>query len=182
MTRFVDRGAVVAGWVGAGMASVIVISFILVIPIGDVAIALFAFPAGLIIGYYANQRSDRRGGPWPRILGNALWASLVTGLTFALLLLGIKAIFFNADSGYRDAALGGSIECSSGPDCVWKRYVDAGYGPDLEALGVTDVDSFSSYYWSQQLSTTGSIVLVTLAGGLLGGVAYRLTNRVSPVS
>jgi hypothetical protein len=164
------------------MASVIIISFVLVIPIGDVAVVLFAFPAGLIIGYYANQRSGRTGGRWPRILANASWAALVTGLTSAVLLLGIKAIFFNADSGYRDPALGGPIECSSGPDCVWKRYIDAGYGADLEALGVTDVDSFTSYYWGEQLSTVGSIVLVTLAGGLLGGVAYRLTNRTKPAT
>lgn len=180
MTRVVDRGAVVAGWVGAGMAAVIIISFVLVIPIGDVAVALFAFPAGLIIGYYANQRSDRRGGRWPRILANALWAALITGLTSALLLLGIKAIFFNADSGFRDPALGGPIECTSGPDCVWKRYVDEYGEAALIAEGVTDVESFSAYYWRGQASTAGSIVLVTLAGGLLGGVAYRLTNRIRP--
>lgn len=177
MSRLIDRGAVVAGWVGAGMASVIIISFILVIPIGDVAIALFAFPAGLIIGYYANQRSARAGGPWPRVLLDALWAALVTGLTFAVLLLGIKAIFFNADSGYRDPALGGPIECASGADCVWKRYLDEYGEATLAAEGAADVASFTSYYWGGQLSTAGTIVLVTLAGGALGGVAYRLTNR-----
>ena len=31
-----------------------------------------ALPAGLLIGYYANQRSDRRGGPWGRIVVNGL--------------------------------------------------------------------------------------------------------------
>ena len=182
MTRVVDRGAIVAGWVGIGMAAVIIVSFVLVIPIGDVAVALFAFPAGLIIGYYANQRSDRRGGPWPRIVANAAWAGLITGLTSAILLLGVKAIFYNADDGYRDASLGGPIECSTGPDCVWKRYLAAGRGPQLEDLGVTDLPSFTSFYWREQVSTAGTLVAVTVAGGILGGVAYRLTNRARPTA
>jgi len=176
--RVVDRGAIVAGWVGAGMASVVIISFILVIPIGDVAVGFIAFPAGLIIGYYANQRSDRRGGPWPRIIANAAWAGLITGLTSALLLLGVKAIFFTADDGYRDVSLGGPVECSGGADCVWKRYLAAGRGPQLEDLGVTDLPAFTSFYWREQVSTAGTIVVVTLAGGIAGGIAYRLTNRV----
>ena len=54
----------------------------------------------LLIGYYANQRSDRRAGPWRRILVNGLFAGLVTGLTLAVLLLGVKALFFFADNGY----------------------------------------------------------------------------------
>ena len=39
-----------------------------------------------MIGYYANARSDRRGGPWGRVIANALFAGLVTGLTLAVLL------------------------------------------------------------------------------------------------
>jgi hypothetical protein len=177
VTRLVDRGAIVAGWVGAGKAAVIIVSFILVIPIGDVAVALLAVPAGLVIGYYANQRSRGEGGPWPRILGNAAWAGLVTGLASALLLLGIKAVFFVADDGYRDAALGGPIECRGGADCVWKRYLERGQGPALEAAGVTDADGFASFYWREQISTAGTLILVTVAGGLIGGAAFRLTNR-----
>jgi hypothetical protein len=182
VTRVIDRGAVVAGWVGAGMAAAIIISFVLVIPVGDVAVGLFALPAGLIIGYYANQRSGRSGGPWPRILVNAAWAGLVTGLTSALLLLGIKAIFFNADDGYRDASLGGPITCQSGADCVWKRYLASGRGPALEGVGVTNVETFTSFYWQEQLSTAGTVVVVTVAGGLLGGFVYRLVNRTTPAA
>ena len=55
-----------------------------------------------MIGYYANQRSDRRAGPWSRILRNGLFAGFVTGLTSAALLLIIKSIFFFADNGYPD--------------------------------------------------------------------------------
>jgi hypothetical protein len=67
--RLVDRGAIAAAFVGIGMAVTIVASFMLIIPIQEV-IWLLAFPSGLLIGYYANQRSDRRAGPWGRILSN----------------------------------------------------------------------------------------------------------------
>jgi hypothetical protein len=33
LARFVDRGAIYAGWVGVGMAMTIAVSFLLVIPI-----------------------------------------------------------------------------------------------------------------------------------------------------
>ena len=78
MTRIVDRGAIVAASVGMGMAVTIAISFLLVIPIEPIY-WLLALPAGLLIGYYANQRSDRRVGPWSRIVANAAFAGLVTG-------------------------------------------------------------------------------------------------------
>ena len=63
VTRWVDRGAIYAGWVGVGMAVTIAVSFLLVIPIEPI-LWLLALPAGLIIGYYANARSDRQAGPW----------------------------------------------------------------------------------------------------------------------
>src|SRR5712671_4401245 len=83
------------------MAVTIAISFLLVIPIEPIY-WLLALPAGLLIGYYANQRSDRRAGPWPRILANAIWAGLLTGLTMAAFLLVVKALFFFGDGGYPD--------------------------------------------------------------------------------
>lgn len=175
MRRFVDRGAVTAAYVGIGMAVTIGISFLLIIPIEPI-VWLLALPSGLVIGYYANQRSDRRAGPWSRILANGLFAGLVTGVAAALLLLGVKALFFYADNGYRDPGLGGPLVCSSGPDCVHQRYLDAGRGSDLEAVGVTDAESFTSFYWSQQLSAAGLIVLVTAAGGLGGAAAYGATR------
>ena len=101
MTRFVDRGAVTAAYVGIGMAITIAVSFILIIPIEPV-IWLLTIPSGLLIGYYANQRSDRRAGPWSRILRNGAFAGAVTGLAFAALILLLKAIFFFADTGYPD--------------------------------------------------------------------------------
>ena len=53
---------------------------LLIIPIESI-IWLLALPSGLLIGYYANQRSNRVAGPWSRILVNGAFAGLATGLT-----------------------------------------------------------------------------------------------------
>ena len=68
------------------MGVTIVASFTLIIPI-EWIIWLLALPSGLLIGYYANQRSNRGAGPWSRILVNGAFAGLATGLTVAILLL-----------------------------------------------------------------------------------------------
>ncbi|OGO55644.1 MAG: hypothetical protein A2Z32_02860 [Chloroflexi bacterium RBG_16_69_14] len=175
MSRLIDRGAITAAYVGIGMALTIVVSFMLFIPI-EWVIWVLALPSGLLIGYYANQRSDRRAGPWGRILANGLFAGLVTGLTTAALLLAIKGLFFYADNGFRDPDLGGPISCQGGADCVYQRYLDDGRGPDLEAAGVTDVDSFTRFYWSEQFGSAGTILVVTAVGGLGGAVLYGLSR------
>jgi hypothetical protein len=178
VTRIVDRGAVVAAYVGIGMAVTIAISFLLVIPIEPVVWYL-ALPGGLLIGYYANQRSDRRAGPWSRILANGLFAGLVTGLTLAALLLAVKALFFTADNGYRDESAGGSLTCRSGADCVYQRYLADGRGSDLQAAGVTDADSFAGFYWRQQFASAGLLLVLGAAGGLGGAALYGLFGRRS---
>ncbi len=174
MTRFVDRGAITAAYVGIGMALVIAVSFLLVIPI-EPAYWLLAPLSGLLIGYYADARSDRRSGPWRRILGNGLFAGLVTGLSLALVLLAVKALFFTADNGYRDAGLGGPLSCSGGASCVYARYL-AQDAAGLTSAGITDVGSFSSFYWSQQLLTAGTLIGVTLVGSASGAVVFGLTR------
>lgn len=176
MTRFVDRGALVAAFVGVGMAITMAISFLLVIPI-EPAYVLLAFPAGLVIGYYANARSARARGEWRRILPNGLVAGLVTGLVLALLLLGTKALFFYGDAGYPDfnrvdengVAYGPT--CVTGADCVYHRYL-AAEPDDLAAAGVTDAVTFTDVYWAQQWSTARLLVLGTTAAGLLGGLLF----------
>lgn len=175
MSRLVDRGAIVASYVGIGMAVVIAISFLLVIPIEPVY-WLLSLPAGLLIGYYANARSERLSGRWRRIVVNGLFAGFVTAATMALILLGVKALFFYADNGYRDASLGPPLECAAGPACVYARYLADGRGPALEAAGVRDVASFTSFYWSQQGSSAGTVFGLTLAGGLGGALAYGLAR------
>jgi hypothetical protein len=174
VSRLIDRGAITAAYVGVGMAVTIAISFLLIIPVEPI-VWLLSLPSGLLIGYYANQRSNRRAGPWARILVNGIFAALVTGLTAAGLLLGVKALFFYADNGYRDASAGGPIACSPGPDCVYQRYLmvdDGARVADLEAAGVTDPASFAAFYWSQQFAAAGLIVVVTAAGGLGGALLY----------
>jgi hypothetical protein len=173
VSRVLDRGAIVAAWVGVGVAVTIGVSFLLIIPIEPVY-WLLTLPTGLLIGYYANQRSDRRAGPWPRIVANALYAAALTGVTMALLLLGVKALFFNADNGFRDPGLGGPIACQPGADCVYRRYLDEGRGSELEAIGVRDAASFARFYWDQQLATAALLLTVTTVAGLGGAVLYAL--------
>lgn len=175
MTRLVDRGAITAAYVGIGMAVTIGVSFLLVIPIEPIYWLLTPL-AGLMIGYYANQRSNRTRGAWRRVIANGLFAGIITGLTLAGLLLAVKLLFFTADSGYRDAGLGGPISCSSGADCVYRRYLDAGKGAQLAAVGVTDASSFSRFYWNQQLTTAGLLLGITTVTGLLGGLAFAITR------
>ena len=179
MSRFVDRGAISAAWVGVGMAVTIGISFLLVIPIEFLVIPTALF-GGMLIGYYANARSDRRGGPWGRVIVNALFAGLVTGLSLAVLFLAVKGLFFVADDGYRDESAGGRLACESGADCVYQRYLAIGRGPAFEAAGITDVDSFTRFYWGDQLNTAGSFLVLSLGGSLIGGVLYGFTNRRGP--
>jgi len=175
VTRVVDRGAIVAAYVGIGMAVTIGISFLLVIPIEPIYWFLTP-PAGLLIGYYANQRSDRRLGPWRRIVVNGLYAGAITAVSLAILLLGIKALFFFADDGYRDPGQGGSLSCQTGAPCVYARYVADGRGPDLAKEGVTDAATFTAFYWNQQLSTAGTLAGLCVGGALFGALAYGATR------
>ena len=186
MNRAIDRGAITAAYVGIGMAVTLGVSLLLVIPIEPIYWFL-ALPAGVLIGYYANQRSDRRAGPWRRIVANAVAAGLVTAVTMALLLVAVKALFFFADSGYPDfnrvdQKTGVTIApfCDPGAGCVYARYLAIGYGPDLTAAGVNDVQDFTGLYWGQQASTAGTLILLTTAGGLIGGLAYGFTRPKTP--
>jgi len=177
--RLVDRGAVTAAYVGMGVAVTVGISFLLIIPIEPI-VWLLALPSGLLIGYYANQRSNRVHGPWGRILVNGLVAALVTGLTMALLLLGVKALFFFADDGYRDPGLGGRLECDPGAACVYARYLDLEKGAraeELVAAGVTDVGSFTGFYWQEQFRSAGLVLVLTAVGGVGGAAIFGATRR-----
>jgi hypothetical protein len=174
--RFVDGGAIYAGWVGVGMAVTIAVSFLLVIPIEPV-VWLLAFPAGLLIGYYANARSNRQAGPWRRIIANGAFAGFLTAATLALLFLVTKSVFFSADNGYRSAADGGPIAgCETGAGCVYARYLEAGKGPELEAAGITNVDEFTAFYWREQLGTAATVFVLGILGGLGGAAIYGIAR------
>ena len=190
MSRFVDRGAITAAYVGIGVAITVAVSFLLIIPIEPV-IWLLAVPAGLIIGYYANQRSNRRAGPWHRILQNGLFAGFVTGLSTAVLILVLKTIFFYADTGYPDFnradQQGHPIppSCQTGADCVYSRYLararEEGSEPAFRAAGATDPAAFGKLYWDQQFTVAGALLIATTAGGL-GGAAMYGVLRPKPTS
>ena len=62
--------------------------------------------------------------------------------------------------------------CDNGAGCVYARYLANGSGPELSAAGISDVDGFTGFYWSQQLSGAGTILVLTLAGALGGGFVY----------
>jgi hypothetical protein len=179
VTRFIDRGAITAAWVGLGMAVTIGVSFLLVIPIEFLIVPTALF-GGMMIGYYANARADRHGGPWGRVIANALFAGLVTGLSLAVLYLAVKGLFFVADDGYRDASAGGRLTCETGPDCVYRRYLDFQGADVMEAQGITDVETFTQFYWTQQLSQAGSFLALSVGGSLIGGLMYGATNRRKP--
>lgn len=174
LNRVVDRGAIVAAFVGIGMALTIGVSFLLIIPVEPVYWIL-SLPAGMLIGYYANAKSGRGRGAWGHVLANAVFAGAVTGLTLAALTLGVKALFFAADDGYRDPGLGGRISCETGADCVYRRYLE--HQPEaLAKAGVADAATFSTYYWAQQWSTASMLVLLSTSFAVVGGALYGVTR------
>jgi hypothetical protein len=59
---------------------------------------------------------------------------------------------------------------------VYRRYIDDARGGQLRAAGITDAGAFTAFYWGQQLSTAGTVVLLTTVGGLIGGLAYGATR------
>jgi hypothetical protein len=63
-----------------------------------------------------------------------------------------------------------------------ERYLDDGRGPQLQAVGVTDVGSFTAFYWREQLGTAGMVFLLTTVGGLIGGGLYGVFRPKPEVS
>jgi hypothetical protein len=167
LTRFVDAGAVFAGWVGLGMALVIVMAFALIIPVQAVVFVL-APVAGVIIGVYANTRAER-WRPRGKVIANAAYAGLVTGIAFALFYVVIRLVFIYGDSGALPD--GTRINCQSGPECNYLRYVNAGQQADLAAVGITDAATYEAAKW-QELAIFGpGLLLLTLGGAVVGGAA-----------
>jgi hypothetical protein len=187
MSRFVDRGATVAAFVGIGMALTIAVSFLMVIPILP-AYIVFAPLSGLLIGWYGNQREGQLRNRPGRILANAGWSGAITAVTFAVLFLGVKLFFFSLDPGYRDEKQGGSFkDCKAGPECAYVRYqAYEGGEAELVANGVTDVASFTEWYWDGQMVIArlliGSTTLFAVAGGVLYAVGAPRVKREEPVA
>jgi hypothetical protein len=167
LRRFFDAGAVFAGWVGLGMALVVVIAFALIIPVQTI-VFLLAPLMGVVIGVYANVRAER-WRPRLRVLSNAAYAGLVTGFGLALLYVVIRLVFLYGDSGALPD--GTRLDCASGPDCTYQRYVLEGDAETLAARGITDGASYAQVFLTQDMPLTGAGLLVlTLGGALVGGV------------
>ena len=108
---------------------------------------------------------------------------------WAVLLLGVKVLFFYADNGYPDFnrvdGNGNPIPpyCESGANCVYSRYLADGRGDALAAQGVTDDASFTAFYWNQQLATAGLLVMLTTGAGLGGALLFGLARpRSAPAT
>jgi len=188
--RFVDRGSVFAGYVGMGMAIVVVIAFALIIPV-QTLVFLAAPLCGLVIGNYANTRAGR-WRPMRRVFANAAWAGFVTGLSIALMYMAIRLLFVFADTGQMPdgsmvttgtAADGTPIACTPGPDCTFHRYFNdpalAAAGQDLLAQGITDGDSFARAFVGQLVAGGAWIVTLTVAGAVAAG-GIRVVRRMPP--
>ena len=168
--RVLDRGAIYAGMVGLGMVVTIAISFELVVAIQ--ALVFISAPiAGAIIGYYANQKSERWRPRW-RLFMNAGFAGAVTGLSLALMYVALRLLFIYADSGYRPEPMGGQLDCPTGPTCTYVRLIDDGHGADLAADGITDAASFETAVWRWQGTTVLMLTLLTFVGAL-GAAGWR---------
>ncbi|CAN5681560.1 hypothetical protein BH23CHL7_BH23CHL7_15450 [soil metagenome] len=173
MARFIDRGAIIAGWVGAGMAMVIVIALELIIPIQPLVL-LAAIPAGAVIGAYANVRSQRRR-PAQRVVGNALYAGALTGLTLAVLYVAIRLLFIYADTGVLPD--GTRLDCATGPACVYAREVADGKAQQLVEIGVTDAAGYEAAKLAALAEVGLMLVLFTLAGAMVAGGFQALSGR-----
>jgi hypothetical protein len=171
---------VFAGYVGIGMAIVVVIAFSLIIPVQS--LVFIAAPlCGLLIGNYANTRSGR-WRPMRRVFANSAWAGFVTGLSIAIMYILIRLLFVFADTGQMpDGSVvttgegpdGVPIACSPGPDCTFHRYLTdptlAAAGQDLVAQGITDGDTFARAFVGQLLQGGAWIVILTTGGAIIAG-------------
>lgn len=170
--RLLDSGAIFAGWVGLGMALVLAIAFELIIPVQTV-VFLLAPLMGVLIGVYANVRAER-WRPRARVLANAAYAGIITGVGMALLYVAIRLVFLYGDGG--SLPDGTSLTCRTGPDCTYARYVDAGQADELAAIGIIDARTLETAASRELITSGGGLLLLTFAGSVVGGVARGLSS------
>ena len=175
--RFIDSGAVFAGWVGVGMAVVVAICFELIIPV-QVVVFLLAPVMGFVIGIYANVRAER-WRPRGRVLANAVYAGAVTALTITVFYVVLRLVFFYADGG--SLPDGSSLSCRTGPDCVYQRLVleeqRTGHAGELLAEGITDAASLETFAWRGWATTAATLFVLTVSGSVVGGLARSIVTQ-----
>jgi hypothetical protein len=172
LNRLIDPGGLFAGWVGVGVAVVLVLAFELIIPVQPI-VFLLAPAIGLLIGVYANFRAQR-WRPRSRALANAAWAALVTGISLALLYVVVRFVFVYGDTGSLPS--GERLDCRTGPGCGYARWIDLGRADDLAAVGITDSASYEAAVQGELVNTGLVLVVLTVAGGLVGGT-WRGVSR-----
>ena len=177
--RVLDRGAVYAAIVGLGMAVTIAISFALVVAV-QALVFISAPVAGAIIGFYANHKSERWRPRW-RLFANAGFAGFVTGLSLALMYVGIRLLFIYVDSGYRPEPMGGQLDCAMGPDCYYARLVDEGESGSLAAEGIADAAALERVIWSELGEWIVILTGLSLAGSL-AAATWRAVRRPPAVA
>jgi hypothetical protein len=175
--RFIDRGAVFASWVGVGTAVVVAICFELIIPV-QVVVFLLAPVMGFVIGVYANVRAER-WRPRGRVLANSIYAGAITAFTIVLFYVAVRLVFIYGDGG--SLPDGSSLQCRTGPDCVYQRLVleeqRTGHIGDLVAAGITDAASLESFAWRGLATTAVTLFVLTLGGSVVGGFARSLVTQ-----
>jgi hypothetical protein len=171
-SRFWDKGAVFAGWIGAGMALVVAMAFELIIPVQTVVL-LLCLPMGILIGVYANVRSER-WRPRTRVFANSLYAGVVTGIAIAVLYTVIRLVFLYGDSGALPD--GTSLTCQTGPACTYQRYVELGQAEELAAIGITDGPSYEAAAWREFIANGTGLFALTVGGALIGAVGRSLVS------
>jgi len=154
------------------MALVLAIAFELIIPV-QTLVFLLAPLMGVLIGVYANVRSER-WRPRGRVLLNAAYASLITGLAVAVLYIALRLVFIYGDTGAMPD--GSSLTCHTGPDCIYQRYVQADQADELAPLGITDGATLEAAAWRELLIFGAGLIVLTVAGGLVGGAIRSATK------
>ena len=170
--RIIDRGAKFAGYIGLGMALVVAIAFELIIPVQTI-VFLLCLPMGLLIGVYANVRSER-WRPRRRVFANSIYAGVVTGIGIAVLYTVIRFVFLYGDTGALPD--GTSLSCRAGPECTYQRYVALGQADELASLGITDGRSFEAAAWRELIASGTGMFALTLGGALIGAVGRSLVS------
>jgi hypothetical protein len=154
------------------MALVLAIAFELIIPVQAV-VFLLAPLMGVLIGVYANVRSERRR-PIGRVMANATWAGVVTGIGMAVVYVLIRLVFIYGDTG--SLPDGTSLTCRTGSDCTYARYVADGRAAELATLGIVDSRSLEAAAL-QELAVSGTgLIVLTLAGSIVGGIGRGFSS------
>jgi hypothetical protein len=184
-----NRPGVVAGLVGIGVGTVVVIGFELILAVQAV-VFLLALPVGLLIGWYAVERERRGPAPgtavpsaggaaphvgWGRALGSGLVAGLITGVSLAVLYVLIRLLFLYIDNGFRSG--GPPYVCALGPECGYQRALDdPSLRAALEEAGIHDAAGYTAYFLEGQALGGATLLVLVIGGALAGAAAHRAAS------